>query len=114
VAQNAILSWRVGLPKLHTARAVLREPVPADAPAMFREFCTPEVCEFTIAPPTDLAGVERTIQYAHCRSKFPSHAIDRGLGRAPHHAAWRLRVCLTWRKASTILIVDNSGNLLEI
>ena len=57
--------WRVGLPILRNGRVLLREPVLADAPAIFRELCVPEVCEYVPPPPTAVEGVERMAALLH-------------------------------------------------
>ena len=61
--------WRLGLPVLRNDRVLLREPVLADAPALFRELCVPEVCEYVPPPPTAVEGVERMITRSILRRK---------------------------------------------
>jgi RimJ/RimL family protein N-acetyltransferase len=60
-AHPAEADWRLGLPVLRNDRVLLREPVLADAPAIFRELCVPEVCVYVSPPPPAVEGVERMI-----------------------------------------------------
>lgn len=53
--------WRLGLPVLRSRRLLLREPEPADAPVVFRELCTPDVCRYVPPPPPAVEGIERMI-----------------------------------------------------
>jgi ribosomal-protein-alanine N-acetyltransferase len=55
------VDWRLGLPVLRSDRVLLREPVPSDAPAIFRELCVPEVCQYVPPPPSAVDGIERMI-----------------------------------------------------
>ena len=53
--------WQLGLPTLQTDRVLLREPVLIDAPAIFRELCVPDVCQYVPPPPPAVEGIERMI-----------------------------------------------------
>jgi [ribosomal protein S5]-alanine N-acetyltransferase len=61
VGDASTVDWRLRLPVLRNDRMWLREPVPSDAPAVFRELCVPEVCQYVPPPPTAVDGIERMI-----------------------------------------------------
>jgi ribosomal-protein-alanine N-acetyltransferase len=61
VGEASTVDWRLGLPVLRSDRVLLREPVLSDAPALFRELCVPEVCQYVPPPPPAVDGIQRMI-----------------------------------------------------
>jgi RimJ/RimL family protein N-acetyltransferase len=57
--------WRAGLPVLADARVTLRELRASDATSLFAHLTTEEVTRFISAPPPEVKGFERFIQWAH-------------------------------------------------
>ncbi len=56
--------WKRGLPDLRGDRVVLRELVPADAPALTRDFKDAEVGRFIPPPPAEVDAFERFVEWA--------------------------------------------------
>jgi ribosomal-protein-alanine N-acetyltransferase len=68
-----IPSWSEGLPRLEGERVALRELRPADAPALYRTVCMPDVAQQMWPPPATLDAVERFIERTH---------VNRSLGQS--------------------------------
>jgi RimJ/RimL family protein N-acetyltransferase len=56
--------WTVRIPELANNIVTLREVRRSDAPALFSMLTTPEVRRYMSAPPPDVAGFERFIEWA--------------------------------------------------
>jgi RimJ/RimL family protein N-acetyltransferase len=65
VPQRTPADWRAGLPVLSDGRVTLRELRPSDGTALFSMLTTEEVTRFISAPPPDVRGFERFIQWTH-------------------------------------------------
>jgi RimJ/RimL family protein N-acetyltransferase len=57
--------WKSGLPVLSNELATLRDLRVSDAPSLCATLSSQEVHRFMSAPPSDVAGFERFIQWAH-------------------------------------------------
>ena len=66
--------WRQGLPVIHGASAVLREPRLADAPALYACLTTPPVAQFISTPPASALGFERFIAWVQNERQVGRHA----------------------------------------
>ncbi len=64
-AADTIRDWRQGLPELGNQVVTLREPRPSDAATLFAMLSSDEVRRYMSPPPSDLAGFERFIDWAH-------------------------------------------------
>lgn len=65
IARPTPADWRAGLPVLSDGRVTLRELRASDAGALFTMLTGDEVTRFISAPPPDVRGFERFIQWAH-------------------------------------------------
>ena len=61
--------WRAGLPELSNGQVTLREVRTADAPSLFAMLSTDEVHRYMAPPPSDVAGFERFIAWAHAERR---------------------------------------------
>ena len=63
--------WKSGLPVLSNELVTLRDLRVSDAPSLFAMLSSQEVHRYMSAPPSDVAGFERFIQWAHGRTAPP-------------------------------------------
>ena len=56
--------WTAKVPELCNSVVTLREVRRSDAPSLFSMLTTPEVCRYMSAPPSNVAGFERCIEWA--------------------------------------------------
>jgi ribosomal-protein-alanine N-acetyltransferase len=78
---TADTSWTTGLPVLEGTMLTLRELRVSDAPTLFAMLASGEAARFVSAPPTDVAGVERFIEWTISERASGTHAC---FGIVPH------------------------------
>jgi ribosomal-protein-alanine N-acetyltransferase len=61
--------WTARVPELANGVVTLREVRRSDAPSLFAMLTTPEVCRYMSAPPPDVAGFERFIEWAQAERR---------------------------------------------
>ncbi len=65
--------WTVEVPELCNSVVTLREVRRSDAPSLFAMLTTPEVRRYMSAPPADVAGFERFIEWAQAERRTGRH-----------------------------------------
>lgn len=69
VRPEADADWTKRLPDLANGVVTLREVRRSDAPSLFAMLTTPEVRRYLSAPPSDIAGFERFIEWAQAERR---------------------------------------------